>query len=71
MREKPIDRSTDSLLRLGAVKRRTGLSTATIYRKMASGEFPQTIRLSVNVVAWYETDINRWVAAPLEWKTAA
>jgi prophage regulatory protein len=68
---KPIDRSKDNLVRLAAVKRRTGLSAATIYRKMATGEFPQTIRLSVNVVAWYESDIDRWVAAPLGWTSAA
>lgn len=65
------DRSTDNLLRLPAVKRRTGLSAATIYRMIDRGEFPGRVRLSVNAVAWYESDINRWVAAPTEWTMAA
>lgn len=66
-----IDRRHDTLLRLPEVRRRTGLSTTTIYRKMGLGEFPRSTRLSLNVVAWYESDIGRWVAAPLEWKDAA
>ena len=64
-----IDRSRDSLVRLPEVRRRTGLSTPTIYRKMKVGEFPVRIALSANVVAWYESDINRWVSNPLGWGT--
>lgn len=66
-----IDRSKDSLVRLPEVRRRTGLSTATIYRKMEKGEFPAKIVLSKNIVAWYESDLNAWVADPLGWKAAA
>jgi len=65
------DRSKDRLMRLPEVRNRTGLSTATIYRKMDSGHFPQKIQISVNVVAWYEMDVDRWVAAPMEWSAAA
>jgi prophage regulatory protein len=65
------DRSRDSLVRLPEVRRRTGLSTPTIYRKMKIGEFPVRIALSANVVAWYESDINRWVSDPLGWRVAA
>jgi len=61
------DRTTDSLVRLPEVRRRTGLSTATIYRKMERGEFPSRVRLGANVVAWYESDVGRWVADPLGW----
>lgn len=65
------DRSTDSLVRLPEVRRRTGLSTATIYRKMGRGEFPAKVQLSANVVAWYESDVGRWVSDPLGWRDAA
>jgi prophage regulatory protein len=61
------DRSKDSLVRLPEVKRRTGLSTATIYRKMGTGDFPAKVQLSVNVVAWYMSDIDAWVADPMGW----
>ena len=57
------DRSKDRLIRLPEVRHRTGLSTATIYRKMDEGSFPKQHKLSVHVVAWYEADVDAWVAA--------
>jgi len=65
------DRSHDNFLRLPAVRRRTGLSTATIYRMMDTGKFPDRVHLSTNIVAWYESDVDRWVAAPTRWSEAA
>lgn len=66
-----IDRSKDRLVRLPEVRSLTGLSTATIYRKMDEGRFPPKVRLSVNIVAWYASDVGRWVADPLGWQAAA
>ena len=66
-----VDRRKDRLIRLPEVRNRTGLSTATIYRKMEDGSFPRHHKLSVHVVAWYESDVDRWVAAPMEWSEAA
>jgi len=63
MKEKQPDRTKDRLIRLPEVRHRTGLSTATIYRKMAEGTFPKHRKLSVHVVAWYEGDVDAWVAA--------
>jgi prophage regulatory protein len=59
------------LVRLPEVKDRTGLSRTSIYRKMDAGEFPSAIKLSKNAVAWRETELERWIAAPMEWKAAA
>jgi len=59
------------LVRLPEVKDRTGLSRTSIYRKMEAGEFPQAIKLSTNAVAWRETELERWIAAPMEWRAAA
>lgn len=56
------DRSKDRLIRIAEVRHRTGLSTATIYRKMEEGSFPKQRKLSVHVVAWYESDVDAWVA---------
>jgi prophage regulatory protein len=53
------------------VKDRTGLLRTAICRKMDAGEFPMAIKLSKNAVAWRETDLERWTAAPTEWKSAA
>lgn len=32
-------------------------ATATIYRKMDAGRFAPKVRLSVNIIAWYESDV--------------
>ncbi len=40
---------------------RTGFSRATIYRLMAEGRFPRTIKLSVRAVGWLESDIDNWL----------
>lgn len=61
------DRSKDNLLRIDEVKARTTLSSATIYRKMAKGTFPSPIRISVGRVAWYESEIDAWIANPMGW----
>ncbi len=65
------DRSRDNLLRLPEVMKRTGLSRATIYRKERAGLFPPRVALGGNMVAWYESDVGRWVAAPTCWCEAA
>lgn len=61
----------DAFVRLPEVVRRTGLSRATIYRKVARGEFPQRQKISANVVAWYESDLQRWLRSPMHWEEAA
>jgi prophage regulatory protein len=66
-----IDRSKDALVRLPEVRRRVGLSRNTIYRKMDAGKFPALVRLAPQSVAWYESDIDRWVADPMGWNAVA
>ena len=50
-----------SILRLPAVKSRTGLSRSTIYLRMTSGTFPQSIRLGARAIGWVESDIEAWL----------
>nr|WP_089221146.1 AlpA family phage regulatory protein [Sphingomonas laterariae] len=61
----------ERLVRLPEVRERTGLSTATIYRKVASGDFPNRVQISTNVVGWYESQIDAWIANPAGWRAAA
>lgn len=54
----------DRILRLKEVIERVGLSTATIYRRMAAGLFPRGVRLGGSrTVGWRESEINAWIAA--------
>ena len=50
-----------TILRLGDVKSRTGLSKSTIYQLMAEGRFPATISLGGRCVGWIESEIDSWL----------
>lgn len=42
----------DYLINLREVRRRTTLSATTVYRRMAEGTFPGSVRLGAARVAW-------------------
>lgn len=66
--EQTPDRRGDSLLRMAEVKARTGLSRATIYRHEADGTFPRKVQLGPKMVAWYGSDIDAFIAAPMAFR---
>lgn len=51
----------DAILRLPAVKSRTGLSRSSIYAKMQVDEFPKSISIGIRAVGWIESDIQQWI----------
>ena len=50
-----------TILRLPAVKTRTGLSRSTIYLRVATGAFPRPVSLGGRAVGWVETEIEHWL----------
>lgn len=52
----------DVLLRIDEVERRTGLSRATIYRRIAAKLFPPACRLGEKCVRWRGSAIDDWIA---------
>lgn len=65
------DRSTDNLLRYPEVKARTSLGRTTITKRVKEGTFPAPVQISAGLVAFYESDINEWLADPMGWRAAA
>lgn len=57
----PQFHSSTTILRLPAVKQRTGLSRSTLYLRISQGAFPQPIDLGGRVVGWLEAEIEEWV----------
>lgn len=55
-----IDTPAAVLLRMRTVMKITGLGRSTIYRLMASHEFPSPVRLAARAIAWRSTDIDSW-----------
>ena len=50
-----------TILRLKQVKARTGLSTSSVYLRIAEGSFPKSISLGGRAVGWLESDIDAWI----------
>ena len=57
---------TNNILRLPAVKARTGLSRSTIYLRIGEGSFPTPVSLGGRAVGWIETEINDWLNQQIE-----
>jgi len=55
-----------AILRLPAVKARTGLSRSTIYLRISEGGFPKPISLGGRAVGWVEAEINAWLNRQIE-----
>jgi prophage regulatory protein len=54
------------ILRLPAVKTRTGLSRSTIYLRVAEGRFPKPISLGARAVGWIDAEVEAWLAGQIE-----
>ena len=55
-----------AIMRLPAVVQETGLSKATIWRRVRTGDFPQPVRLGgpqSRAVGWKEEQIDEWIEA--------
>lgn len=52
----------DQILLLPDVKAITKLSTPTIYRDMAAGRFPRSLKISRGRVGWRASEINLWLS---------
>lgn len=55
-----------AILRLPAVKARTGLSRSTIYLRISEGSFPKPISLGGRAVGWIEAEITDWLNQQIE-----
>lgn len=58
----------DRIVRLKTVLDRTGLSRATVYRKIGDGTFPRQLRISVHGAGWRESAINHWIENPVAYR---
>ena len=57
----PPTGSPDRILRIATVLDRTGLSRATLYRKVRDGTFPRQIGISTLCSGWRESEVNEWL----------
>lgn len=55
-----------AILRLPAVKARTGLSRSSIYAYIADNRFPSAIPLGARAVGWLESEIAEWLQSRVD-----
>lgn len=55
-----------TILRLPAVKARTGLSRSTIYLRVSEGRFPKPVGLGGRAVGWLEAEVQDWLQRRIE-----
>jgi prophage regulatory protein len=59
MSEEPF---ADRVLRLPKVSEMVSLGTETIWRRVATGEFPRPVHLDGRQFGWRLSDVQRWIA---------
>ena len=52
----------DRLIRLKEVSSKIGMSRSTIYDLTAKGLFPDRVLLGRRAVAWWESEVDAWLA---------
>jgi len=57
---------THNILRLPAVKARTGLSRSTIYLRISEGNFPKSVSLGGRSVGWIENEVQSWIEQQIQ-----
>lgn len=57
---------TYRIIRLPAVKTRTGLSRSTIYLRVSDGTFPKPVSLGERAVGWIESEVDEWITRKIE-----
>jgi prophage regulatory protein len=56
-----VENPTIKIIRLPAVKERTGLGTTSIYKGVAEGWFPRPIRLVGRSVGWLSHEVDAFI----------
>lgn len=57
---------SNSIIRLPAVKNKTGLAHSTIYLRIKQGTFPKQVSLGGRTVGWVEGEIETWLSNRIE-----
>lgn len=53
--------ASKTIWRLPEVMAHTGLSRSTVYSKMSSYDFPQSVSLGLRSVGWVSDEVEQWI----------
>jgi prophage regulatory protein len=58
-----MENSSPRILRMQALKRKTGRGHSSIYMAMKEGDFPRPIKIGKRGVGWLEHEVDAWIKA--------
>ena len=58
--------SDKTILRLPEVLTRTGLSRSSVYAKIATHNFPPSIKLGPRAVGWIADEVEAWIQSRID-----
>ncbi|MCG9065048.1 AlpA family transcriptional regulator [Laribacter hongkongensis] len=61
----------ERFIRLKEVIRLTGLSRPTIYRRISTGQFPQSIPIGGGKVAWLYSELWHWMQSRIKARSSS
>lgn len=70
MRHTEINADSKRNLNIAEVVDLVGVSRATIYRMIDSGEFPRPVRITTRRVVWVRAEIDAWMDEKMEARRA-
>jgi len=70
-RERKRERQARRVLRLHAVKAKTGLGKSQIYQGMQDGTFPRSVSISARARGWIEDELDDWLDGLIAERDAA
>lgn len=59
-----VEPRSERFVRMPELEARTGLSRATIYRRIKDGSFPAKVPMGGNLSVWRESEVSDWLANP-------
>lgn len=66
MRQDSVEVIPTALLRLPAVRARTGLSRSGVYRAIGAGTFPAPVKIGERASAWVAGEVRAWCASRIK-----
>jgi prophage regulatory protein len=60
------EQTSPRIIRKKEVIQLTGLSQASIYRLMASNDFPKQIQITCKAVGWIESEVIAWIESTIQ-----
>ncbi|WP_156924580.1 AlpA family phage regulatory protein [Burkholderia sp. WSM2230] len=68
VKEEPMRRAANAIMRRVEVERETGLARSTIYQRVRNGTFPAPVKLGPGATGWRVAEIEAFLTSPANYR---